>query len=285
MNKILLNLIICLFLTPFTINAAVFSIDTKQNASLWEEVLVEVFADAENDSINTLSGVVTVYPKEVAVSKIQNGDSVINLWVESPFFDSKTNSIAFSGLTPGGFTGKRLVFSFVVKSEESIPIVVDIKEVLALKNDGNGTEAKVKTKNSKIVISSTTDNSVVSFTDITPPEEFVPVLGYSQDVFDGKAFVSFIAQDKGSGIDHYEFTYAYFWPSSDGWKPTTGSFEIGKEGLSKKIFIKAVDRLGNERVVSVVGPSYYQTLSLWVILIILFICVLFFTRRYFSSHS
>ncbi|HRH22980.1 MAG TPA: hypothetical protein PLB51_03285 [Candidatus Paceibacterota bacterium] len=273
------------FVLPVVTFGATFSVETPESASLGEEFLVRVFVDTEGDVLNALSGSVPLEKKSFSIERIYDGESIVSVWVDRPLFDTNTSRIVFSGFTPGGFVGKHLVFSFVVKAKESDVFETRVGEAVALKNDGEGSSASTVSLRGRTFVSQDVSTSTVAFVDSVSPEVFEPVVSQSELMFEGRPFVSFATLDKGSGIDHYEYAYAFFMPRTSNWKEIESPFELEARGFSKRIFIKAIDRMGNERVVSVVGPTYYRTILLWVILSGIVLCVLFFTRRFFVSRS
>lgn len=281
----ILSIFIFFFVLPVVTWGATFSIEVPEKTSLGEEFLVRVFVDTEGDVLNALSGFVPVNTEAFSLERLYDGESVVSVWIDRPFFDERTGRVNFSGFTPGGFVGKHIVFSFVVKAKKSNVLEMKVMDGVALKNDGEGSSASVISLRGKTTVSQNVSTSTVVFADSDIPEVFKPVISQSELMFEGKPFVSFATLDKGSGIDRYEYTYAFFTPRASSWKETESPFELESQGFSKRIFIKAIDRMGNERVVSIVGPTYYRTILLWVILSGIVLCVLFFTRRFFVSRS
>lgn len=272
-------------LVPVGVYGAVFTVDTADEVSLGEEFLVQVFIDTEGEVLNALSGYISTGGEKISLENLYDGESILSVWVDRPVFDAETGRVYFSGFTPGGFVGKQLIFSFVAKAKERGVFESLVLDAVALKNDGEGSSADTSSERKIVRINSDVSTSTVVFTDVFPPEVFLPTISQFVDMFEGKPFVSFATLDKTSGIDHYEYAYAFFMPNSSSWVETESPFELSSEGFSKRIFIKAVDRMGNERIVSIVGPTYYRTMLLWVIIIGIVLCVLFFTRRFFASRS
>ena len=233
---------------------------------------IAIKVDTLNISINTLAATI-VLPKTIVVSKILDGNSAIIFWIKPASFDEKTNTIYFAGITPGGFEGQRQILSLVGNFKEKDLSNISFKDVTAFKNDGQGTPTQVKF-------------SVLSSSDITdsvPPEPFTPIISESPDIFNGHRFLSFVTEDKGVGIDHYEYAFVWFGsPTQSNWKPAESPMELTTSSLFEKIFIKALDKSGNERIQSTVGPYYYYLWStIWVIILALVLCVLFYIRRFF----
>lgn len=281
MKRYLLILSLLFVFIPHATHAARFYLDIPPSASKNEEVLATLKMNTEREVVNAISGEI-VLPREVEIAHIYDGGSAVTLWIEKPSFSTSSSTITFSGLTPGGINGDYTLFSFVLKSSVSGTFPLTISRVTALKNDGKGTPVKVTMSPAYIKILSTVSTSTFSITDTTLPEVFIPSITSSKDLFENQAFVSFLAQDKGQGIDHYEYAATFFGsPGNDSWIDVESPFVLPKEALSKKVFIKAVDKSGNMRVVSIAGPSYYANMGSWsIIIVLLILCVLFFSKRF-----
>ena len=253
MKKFYLSLLAVFFFAPLFASAATFTIKIDTGAS----------------SINTLEATINL-PKNVSVTNLNDGGSVLLIWIKPPTYDANAHTITFAGLTPGGFQGVFSLLSFSDDTNSADASSISFAGVTALQNDGKGTPAPVHL-------------SVVSGeipTDTTPPEAFAPSIGESPDIFNGQFFATFLAQDKGTGISHYDVAYTQFFsPTESDWQQAESPLLLNSHVLSKKIFIRAVDQAGNVRVESIVGPHYYQTLILWFIIIVFFTCVLFYIAR------
>jgi len=81
--------------------------------------------------------------------------------------------------------------------------------------------------------------------DTVAPEPFQVQLGQQADAFEGKRFLTFLVIDKTSGIDHYEIR------KPDGqWLVTEIPYVLENDASIAVIEVKAVDKAGNERIVS-----------------------------------
>lgn len=280
MKKITLTIAVLVILSalPQAAFAARMFVDAPTSISIHKEALVEIKIDTEKDTINAVSGELSL-PAGLTISKILDGTSAITLWVERPSL-ANPSKISFSGLTPGGISGTRNLFTLVVEADKSGTFPFTITNATALKNDGKGTAATVAAPAFKLKATTNASSTEVAIEDTIEPEKFTPVISRTPDLFNNDYFVSFLTQDKGTGVDHYEFASTFFGsPDKDDWKKAESPLVLAKSDLYKKIFIKAVDKLGNEREVSVSGP--YVNAILWVIIIVfvLLICALFISKR------
>lgn len=227
--------------------------------------------DTNTNSINAIEGTILI-PQNISIAKIYDGNSTILFWVDKPTLDKDINAIRFSGFTPGGFQGKKILFSFdgdfTIQDLNKFTFI----DVRALGNDGLGTVVPVKLS----VIPNKIEN------DSTPPEAFTPVVSKSPDAFDNSYFISFVAQDKGVGIDHFEYATTWFFkPDASAWRKIESPFALAKSEVLKRIFIKAIDKNGNESISTLYGPKYFETTLFGFIIIVLIICALSFISRRF----
>jgi hypothetical protein len=135
-----------------------------------------------------------------------------------------------------------------------------------LKNDGAGTEATFLLKGLDFTVTDpifVVDGTSTVVTDNYIPEDFKPIIAADDLVYDGKWFLSFSAQDKASGIDHYEVCEGEL-------KCTIASspYLLKNQYLNVPIVVKAVDKSGNVRTVIVpprhpsVGYDYKQLFAI-----------------------
>jgi len=99
-------------------------------------------------------------------------------------------------------------------------------------------------------------------------------------MFEGKYFLVFATQDKKSGIAHYEVQENRRQKiESRKWIETESPYILKDQELRSYIFVKAVDKAGNERI-AVVEPRYpikwYEMYEIWgIIIVMIFIGYIF----------
>ncbi len=247
----------------FSISLALFSlVPFIGNAST-----ADVFVETGNNYVNAIEGKI-ILPKSIDIQGVRTGTSVVTIWVERPTIDSTTKEIIFSGITPGGFRGKGVLLSlegeFKIEDLKKITFV----NIKALKNDGFGTEVSVK-------MYATSSQNIE---DQSLPIEFKPVVSRADDVFSGNYFVSFLTQDKETGVKEYKYATSFiFKPSEKDFKETSSPIVLEGVDNFKKIYIKAVDYEGNERMGIINGPHRNKTL---VGILGVFVLVIFFRRKW-----
>jgi hypothetical protein len=234
-----------------------------------ETIVLEI--DTSRETVNAVEGTVRV-PKGVAVEEIQTGRSAILIWIQAPVFDRESRTIAFSGFSPGGFSGKQPLFAISGELASTDLPTFAFSGVQALKNDGEGTPVSVALSARR---------GVDADTDTDPPEPFTLVISRSEDIFEGRAFLSFLTQDKGTGVERYEYASSWFGtPGEDKWVRSTSPKELSRRDLFKRVYVRAVDHNGNTRVASTPGSYRYASMLFGTIIIL---CVLSFLRRSFYS--
>ena len=89
--------------------------------------------------------------------------------------------------------------------------IIEAKDIKILLNDGMGTAASLSISPYQFTISETgAAISLPATVDKERPESFPIQVASDPSLFDGKYFIVFSTQDKGSGIDHYEIKEAKY---------------------------------------------------------------------------
>jgi len=233
------------------------------------EVLVSL--NTEKEDINAVEGTV-LFPDDILkLENINEANSILTFWPEKPrVYDG--NKIKFAGITPGGYQEKTgLLFSITFQAKKEGAGIIEIKDSRVLLNDGQGTPTDVKTPNFQFSIFKEAPISksqiLVSKEDKDQPEEFKPEIAQSPEMFEGKYFLVFATQDKGSGIDHYEVCEG----SKKKCVIAESPYLLQNQELNQEIFVKAVDKSGNERVVTIPAQKplpWYKNYFVIAILII-----------------
>ncbi len=274
-----------IFLSANFVLAAQYNLESE-NISLrpGDRILVRLTISADNQQVNTLAGKMIYDANQLDLIATEDSQSIISLWVEEPSFPKKAGEIPFSGIIPGGYSedgGYIFSASFKVKDlEQGTPGSVSVASPEVLLNDGQGTQARVKINNYFYQVNSLDRLPLApdSLKDTTPPENFNISLGRDESLFDNQWFISFLTQDKGSGVDHYEI--------KEGWlgryHPVTSPYQLADQDLGSKVYVKAIDKQGNF-VISVLSPKNpgksYQKYAIYGIIILLILLLVAFLRN------
>ncbi len=265
------------FVFVFKVQAAEFSFDIgRGDISIGDQFKVDFVLNTEGESINAFEGQI-IFPKELLeVSEIRDGNSIVNFWVKRPSIDAGV--VAFSGIVPGGYVGVNgELFTLIFKAKTEGQGIIDITLAKALKNDGNGTATKLKIDklSFNILNIAKTDATVTpKIKDGEVPESFKPEVSSDPSIDNGKFFVVFSTTDKGVGIDRYEVkeTKNRIFTIFSSWNNTDSPYILKDQNLHSFIYVKAIDKVGNARIVKVFPNNilkWYQSYENWFILVIL----------------
>ena len=244
---------------------------------------IRLLLDTQNKTINAVEGKVKFSSDFLELKEIRDGNSIINFWIEKP--SNSGNEIKFSGIIPGGYNGQNgLIFSLIFESKKDGKTKIAMESINILLNDGEGTEDAVAVKNLELKIEKTGNASASAIFDRDLPEDFKPLIGRDKNIFNGKWFLSFITQDKGSGIDYYQIQERWFWqPSNARWEKAESPYLFKDQWLWSYIYVKALDRAGNARLV-VLPPSNMPLYRIFIIFGIMIVGVLLLARRIYGGN-
>ncbi len=273
-------------------SAALLYFDPGQvEISRGDSVTIGLRIDTDEDEcINTVDAVVH-YDPSVRLVDISRGSSILNLWVENPVIDEENHTVKFAGGIPGGYCGRipgdpsltNVVLDLIFKSpglsvgggdNESARIWID-ENAQVLLHDGYGTNAPVRLQDSKIILKKNAGTSVTDewrqdvLDDNDLPSDFAITLSQFETAFSGKYFITFNAIDKQSGIDHYEVMEepitefsTFTWGRADApWITHESPYVLEDQSLNSTIRVKAIDKAGNERIVTLIPDPALQSMS------------------------
>ena len=286
-----------LWLVAFSSQAAQLHLTSQtREIGVGQQFQVDLMLDAEGESINAIEGKITFSKELLEIKEISDGDSIINLWVERPHqrqatsdkrqatSDKRQGEIIFSGIIPTGFAGvlspyyegerPGKIFSLIFTSKSEGEGTVNLENGKVLLHDGLGTPAKLGILNFEFRILKREvripDSRFPIPEDKDSPEDFKPEIASNQNVFEGKYFLVFAAQDKGSGIDRFEVKETRN-KKQGTWIEAESPYLLRDQKLKSYIYVKAVDKAGNERI-AVVEPRYlirwYEFPLAWIIIVI-----------------
>jgi hypothetical protein len=243
---------------------------------------VSLVLNTEEEIINALEATLK-YSNNLELENISDGNSIVNLWIRKPTVkNSKNDSIFLSGLIPGGLSikeGEILTFTFRSLSEGEGYILVEDAKILH--NNSEASEAKVSFKNLEFNIGSAKTKIQTGeklILDFLPPDEFKIYLSKDKNVFDNAWFISFNAQDKGSGISHYEVRERFLGLFGD-WEKVENPYQLSYQSLFDIIEVRAVDNVGREREALFVPFRLYLLYGGAVVLLIMFLIIKLNNRK------
>ena len=252
---------------------------------------VGVDLNTGQDSINAIEGAVTFSP-ELSLQDVRLTGSLVSLWVTQPALQG-SGAVTFAGLIPSGYQGSGLlsqaadnygdVYTLIFKAVSVGTAQISFDPQTAVyKNDGKGTPAVLTAKNVSITIapSQGTPHDFTLTKDTTPPESFVPRIVSGESFgYQGNALV-FVATDKDSGVDYYEFARSYWGTAREDsltWYKVVSPHFLTASDESQYLYVRAVDKAGNTRVAVVTPQNGVLSVladSWWMIAVLLVLLVL-----------
>ena len=244
-----------------------------------KEFSVAVNVDA-GKSINAIQAVISV-PKELTPVDITEGNSIITFWVEKPNFDESSRLLTFSGIIPGGFQEEKaslLIVKFkTTKEQEGKAVLTFNKEKTKIYlHTSEGVEDSLELESLTLPIIKGRENIIIKNDDNDPPENFKPEISRDPNIFENRWFLVFATQDKGAGVDHYEVCEG----SKTKCAIAESPYLLHYQKLNKKIFVKVMDKSGNERIAILLPQKqspWYQ--NYWIIGIIVLVVIAIMRRR------
>lgn len=268
-----------LFLSlPTGVSAATISLRaTPARAGAGDIMRIDIILDSAVPT-NAFSGTVSYSMATLEPIAASDGNSLINIWITHPTISAAGTPITFAGITPGGFSGNGgTLFSIVFRAKAAGTANVFLKDVEVLRNDGAGGNEPVTLQPFTLSVGPKPLGGYLEPVDHTPPEPFATYLGNDPQLFNGRDYVVFMSVDKDSGVDRYavaesrlpSFLHRFFPPS---WQTTTSPYVVADQNLTSTVYVKAVDRAGNERL-SIYPPRHFFTAYENIVLLVILIGV------------
>lgn len=291
MKKLLLKLIcfsllLFFFMSPLVSFAAQFNLEAYNiEVQPGGTVEVRITLNADKQEVNAVSGKLFFDKEQLVLSEIKDGQSIVNLWVEKP--RENQDGVVFSGIIPGGYSQDGgLIFSaiFRVKNIQVGSVgSITIAQPQVLLNDGAGTAAKVSISN-YFYQAGNPDQSIPlngAEPDTRPPEQFTPIIDRNENIFDNQWFLSFLTQDKESGVDYYEVKEGVF----GRYQKADSPYLLKDQNLSSRISIRAFDKAGNFRLIEVEArnENVAHTSILYGIITLLLVLIVWYFRN--KNHN
>ena len=239
--------------------------------------------------------VAVVVPPNLEINDTFDGNSIINFWVDPPTWDPAKRRLTFSGILPGGFVGQnsRLLL-LKIKALDAVTSTLrfDKEQTVAFLHDEAADVAPILLRALTLPVVVGKDNLPLTLPDNDPPESFVPTVFHTPTLYGNQWMVAFATQDKGVGLHHYEMAEGSTKDSHSAglvWHSAQSPAFISDQTRQGYIFIKAIDKAGNERVAVVSPPvdppSFYRHWQLWCMLTaVLFGLLFLFVKKMWPAH-
>jgi len=298
LNSILLILIlytVFYILYPQAASAAQIYFGTNSKEfGVGEKFEVGVFLSTQEDFINAVESKINFDTSFVEFQGIQNGNSIINLWVKQPYILSE-GIVYFSGVLPGGYNGSQgYLFSLIFKAKKTGQHTINSSGESILLNDGKASAVKITNAPLNLsIIEEISKEPFVPLYDPDPPEAFKLYVSKEESVFFGKWFLTFATQDKGSGVDYYEVLekpqknsiFSLFAFGKEAWVKGESPYLLKDQNLKSIILVKAIDRAQNSSIAAISAAnklSWYENIWVFGIMILSAIisAIIFYFKKF-----
>jgi hypothetical protein len=256
---------------------------------------VPVLLASPDQAINAFEVTVT-YPDNLVFVGSDEGGSIISFWIDKPSSENASskntpNSIVFSGAMPSGFTevynplnkkkSPGLLTKLIFKAKQEGSGTIAATSALYA-NDGFGTAVPATGFSVSIAVDETTEATDYVWSDVVPPELFVPSVSKDDSIYGGKYALYFNAIDKDSGIAGYEVR-----EGERKWKAATSPYLLQDQQLHSAITVRATDKAGNAIIATLEAPAgaanhFAQSLMVYLLIFILLSLVFVFRKRIFK---
>ncbi|MEN9582925.1 MAG: hypothetical protein RL641_879 [Candidatus Parcubacteria bacterium] len=258
--------------TVNTVQAAeIFFGSNQKEVSIGQSFEIGVFLNTTSESLNAISGTISFSKDNFTVTDIRDGNSIVNMWVERPAISTDATmpgAVTFSGIIPGGYVGdKGYLFSIIFTAQKSGNTSISSTDETILRNDGQGTKTSITHAPLALsVISTPAGNTYTAPEDTIKPESFTPKITRDPNLYDNQYFIAFVADDKQSGIDHFEVKEGFWGKYTTAESP----YVLKNQNLTSRVKVKAIDKSGNERVETVSAEHMgYKSVIFFSILILI----------------
>jgi len=295
-RKPYLKLLSCLFVFCFVLfsvvvplaQAAELSLNSSQDTYSPNEIFkVEVRLKVESgENVTALEANIHYNNQDLQAKEFLTGNSILT-FVDQPKIIEKEELVSFSGIIPGGYSGRlpgdpglsnllgTIVFE-VLKTPNPDTKIEILTNSQILLNEGQSDNSPVfgsliiKINPQEVVFNPLNELEQTKETDKIPPEEFKPEISQINNQY----FLVFNTQDKQSGVDHYEIHESIRKRTridTKDWVEAESPYLLKDQELKSYIYVKAVDKAGNERI-TFIGPKYpikwYEKWWIWGIIIL-----------------
>ena len=252
--------------------ASTVSFEVIPNTVLGDSAtIVEVTVDPEGKVINAIEGILqfqTTQYVEISSVVTETGDSAFSLWPVDPIYNDADKTVRFAGGVTKGFTEEDLVFRMRIFTAKGGQVSLAWIGGNAYVDDGLGTPDPVSSRSVTLLLSQSIPNPInPSSADSQPPTFDTVEIGQNEEVYEGKAFISFHAIDDVSGIDRYVVT-----ENNVVTEVKDGVYVFQDQERKVDVLLTAFDKAGNSTSVKV--PSRYDQLLYLIIAVIGFMIVM-----------
>lgn len=277
------------FLLSNSTQAARLSFSVPDEIRAGNMFSVQVLINPE-EFINAIEGKIKFNPDLLEFKDFSDGSSIINLWVEKPALVGK-DTIGFSGIIPGGVgsvisnESNVISLSFLAKKPGLSRLTLENFKVYLHQAGAREAFSVAEAMTIHILEADKKAEDKTLILDFYPPEKFPIFVAKVPDLFDGTRVVIFSAQDKGSGIDHYEIKEKTLGLFGE-WRKADSPYVLQHWYPFSIIEVRAVDKVGLERIERFIPRGFiYMIIGCLVMLLaLIFTFLAWFTKRTFKQY-
>jgi len=266
MRNILLFSILLLF--PATSFAAELRLEQMPTSvGTGDTFVINLVLQTDSETINAIEGSLHVSSAISLVDTRLQG-SLVPLWI-SPPTEKEKGIVSFAGVLPGGYRGEGNVLTLVFSAnQKGVARISFGSDTVAYRNDGQGTATKLSLPvlSFPIDASDGTPNIVSLEKDVFPPEPFTPIVSSGEPFGLKGPVLVFTTQDKNSGILRYDISRSFYGNAKEfdlSWSAAQSPYLFFAGDSMQYLYIRAVDRAGNARVV-IVPPQNFSPMAFFL---------------------
>ncbi len=212
--------------------------------------IVEAYIDPEGQSLNAIEGVIGFSGpgiSNVSSVVVETGGSLFTLWPVIPSYLKSDNVIRFTGGATEAITDTGLLFRMRIFSTRAGDVSLSWLSGSAYRSDGAGTPTGILSRSLAISLAQNEPNQInPASRDSTPPYFTEVKISQDEDMFDGKYFLSFHADDNTSGIARYEIVEGQITT-----EVKNGIYVLHDQEQKQKIVVISYDQAGNSTSIKV----------------------------------
>jgi len=284
----IITFIILGILLSFPVLAAELYLKSSQSIYYPNEVFkTEVRLNSQSgENITAIAANIQYNPSDLKFVEFLDGNSILT-FIDKPQL-SQEGIISFSGIIPGGYSGRlpgdpgesnllgTIVFQALKTPHKQTTIKI-LNNSQLLINEGQYainpifSSLDINIYPQEVVFNPLNELEQTQEADRIPPEEFHPEI----IEINNQNYLIFNTQDKQSGIDHYEIVFLKpnifgLLRPIDSIKNATSPYPLSETDLKYSFEVKAIDKNGNIRIARVsplIVMPWYQKYLIWVIII------------------
>lgn len=253
---------------------------SKNSVGIGEQFYVDLMLNPEGQSVNTISGSLILPKDNISFVRLEEGKSMVDLWIEKPQLNNDKNTINFSGLMTHGFDGvidpfninhklPGLMIRLVFETKKSGIVNFSTSTFSLNLNDGLGTEIKIPSINKNLDISNFPNQSKYENLTFGTPE-LEAYITRDSNIFNNEYVLIFKATDKETGIKSVKIK-----EGRRNWKEIESPYLLKDQSRHSVINLEATNYSGAGIIINIDKVPYDWQLIIKFSIIVLIIAISF----------